>query len=268
MKQHPLSKAFPAMTEDEYAATRDDMRTHGQRDYITVHEGMVLDGWHRYLIATELKVAPKLEDLDSRISPAGFVLSRNLHRRHLNASQRAVAVASVAEWQPSGRPEKKGEPGSPFPQSVAEMAEVANVSPRTIQDAKAVVKKGKKAVAKVMAGKASVKSIARPEPEPVIEDEGDGDEKELKNSIDGMLADNARLREENAALAKTDAGAQIAAMNAEIGALRGRINGLLAENKEAVKQAKYYQNICDKLRKILGVEKASGIVAAVEGLKS
>ena len=48
LKQHPLSAAFPPMTDSAFADFRADIAANGLRDPITLYNGEVLDGWHRY----------------------------------------------------------------------------------------------------------------------------------------------------------------------------------------------------------------------------
>ncbi len=134
LTQHPLSAAFPGMADEDFAQLKADIALHGQREPIIVHEGMVLDGWHRYRACTELGAEPKKFTFDAKADPVAFVLSQNLHRRHLSASQRAAAVVACAEWAPASRP-KKDEPGSPFSKNEG-MAKAAGTTVRTIQHAK------------------------------------------------------------------------------------------------------------------------------------
>lgn len=138
LQQHPLSAAFPAMPDAELGALVLDIEAHGQREPGVLYEGMVLDGWHRYVACEKAGLefrAVEFSDGD----PRAFVKSKNLHRRHLTGTQRAQAVVAVNEWAPTGRP-GKGEVASPFPEkgfsTVAEMAQEAEVSQRTIQQVK------------------------------------------------------------------------------------------------------------------------------------
>jgi hypothetical protein len=41
---HELALVFPPMTEPEFAAFKEDIREHGQREAITLYEGKILDG--------------------------------------------------------------------------------------------------------------------------------------------------------------------------------------------------------------------------------
>lgn len=166
LKQHPLSAAFPSMSEADFLALRDDIEDNGQRDPIVVFEGMVLDGWHRYRSCAELGIPPVLVDFDGS-DPVPFVISRNLHRRHLSASQRAAAVVACGNWAPANRPKNKQTPGVHLSTN-AELAKVANVHPTTIKDAKAAHKAGLSEAVKE--GAITVKEaakVARGKPEPV-----------------------------------------------------------------------------------------------------
>ena len=55
---HPLCTLFPRMAGDEFAALVADIRTHGLRQPIVLHEGMVLDGGNRYRACLDAGVVP------------------------------------------------------------------------------------------------------------------------------------------------------------------------------------------------------------------
>jgi len=155
MNQHPLSAAFPAMTPTELDALTADVEARGQRHAIIVYEGQVLDGWHRYQACQRLGLEPLTQPFTGDDAAArALVLTTNLHRRHLTASQRAVAVVAVAQWKPEGRPSvaSNSAPSAEF------LAEQADVGTRTIEQAKLAVRAGR--ADEVKAGKASVKRVA------------------------------------------------------------------------------------------------------------
>lgn len=159
LKQHPLSAAFPAMTDADFAALRSDIEKHGQRDRIKLFEGQVLDGWHRYRACDDLGLEPKTCELQPGIDPVAFVLSRNLHRRHLDPGQRATVVAAATNWKEPHREKKAAtlHPSAPAKRSVGEMAALASVSERTMQHAKALVATGDtEKIEAVKSGKTSV----------------------------------------------------------------------------------------------------------------
>lgn len=153
LQQHPLSAAFPSMSADDFQALKDDIENNGQREPVIVHEGMVLDGWHRYRACIELGIKPQQFTFSATDDPVAFVISHNLHRRHLTASQRAAAVVACNSWLPTGRPKgtssspvaqqsEKREPSSPFSKTTAQLAKSAQVSDKTIKDAKAAHRAG------------------------------------------------------------------------------------------------------------------------------
>lgn len=94
---------LPPLSEDEYAALRDDIRSAGVRIPIDVDEsGAILDGHHRKAIADELGVEcpervvrglPEFAKVD-------YALSVNLTRRHLGADQKKALVVKSLKRDP------------------------------------------------------------------------------------------------------------------------------------------------------------------------
>jgi len=96
MEFHPAASIFPMMTEEEYVELRADIRDNGQREAIWVYEGKILDGRNRERACEELGIPVKSAIWDGNGSPTAFVISLNLHRRHLTATQRAaIGVAGL-----------------------------------------------------------------------------------------------------------------------------------------------------------------------------
>ena len=127
---HPLCTLFPRMSGAEFAALVDDIRANGQREPITLHDGMILDGGNRYRACIEAGIEPLFRSFDGH-DIVGFVLSENLHRRHLTAGQHAAIVASVTNWanaQPRGRPSKGA---AVHRSSVADRVALSGASVRT-----------------------------------------------------------------------------------------------------------------------------------------
>lgn len=92
---HPMAALFPMLPEDDLRALADDIKVNGQHEPVVLWDGQVLDGRNR-LAACELAgVEPRTRTITSCPDPLAFVLSANLHRRHLNESQRAVLAAKV-----------------------------------------------------------------------------------------------------------------------------------------------------------------------------
>lgn len=297
LTQHPLSAAFPAMSEEDFAALRDDIEDHGQREPIIIFEGMVLDGWHRYRACMELGIKPAqftFGDAD----PVKFVLSHNLHRRHLTASQRAMAVVSCHEWVPTGRP-KVGNI-APFPK-VADLAKEASVSPRTIKDAGAAKKAGladavssgamsvakaakkaraKKAPKNAEPGSAFLKTNkpGKPaDPPPATKStpaEFDDVDVDAAMSIDPMeeikrlQADNRLLEEQLKALQADDTKAELARQVQMRQALEGRLNFEMGKVNQLQRELDSYGKWYAELRKITGKDLRSEITRIVKAARA
>ena len=137
LKQHELSAAYPAMQPDEYQALLDSILEIGVQHPITLFEGQIIDGWHRYKAANELGMAcPSVELGD--VDPRDFAKSQGA-RRNITASQNALAITAIYAWVPAGKPAKSNmEVTSTLAKTNAELAVIAGVSNKTIQQAKTV----------------------------------------------------------------------------------------------------------------------------------
>lgn len=84
------------MTEDQYTLLRDDIKEHGQCEDIVVWKGLLIDGRNRLRACEELGVEPQIAELMEEADPVAYVISHNLHRRHLTAAQRAMIATKLA----------------------------------------------------------------------------------------------------------------------------------------------------------------------------
>lgn len=94
---HALAELFPMLSEKEIGELADDIVTYGQREPIMLLDGKVLDGRNRLAACRFAQVEPRFVDYEGD-DPLGFVLSLNLHRRHLTESQRAMVAAQIVDW--------------------------------------------------------------------------------------------------------------------------------------------------------------------------
>lgn len=92
MRFHPVAELFPLMEGDEFETLVNDICANGLLEPIWVHpdDGSIVDGRNRYRACIKAQVKPKTRKWSGTGSLVGFVVSVNLHRRHLTASQRAV----------------------------------------------------------------------------------------------------------------------------------------------------------------------------------
>jgi len=105
---HELASIFPMLDGEELKALRADMDANGQINKIILYQGKVLDGRNRYRICEMLGIEPETIVYPGD-DPLGLVLSQNLHRRHLDASQRAMVAEKLANMQHGGiRPSEDG----------------------------------------------------------------------------------------------------------------------------------------------------------------
>ena len=96
---HPAATLFPLMSDADLRALADDIKAHGQHEPVVLLGGSVLDGRNRLLACESAGVEPRLEDAppEAAADPLGWVLSKNLHRRHLTEAQRAMVGARLKE---------------------------------------------------------------------------------------------------------------------------------------------------------------------------
>ena len=94
---HPLCTLFPRITGAEFDALVADIKANGLREPIVIHDGMILDGGNRYRACIEAGIEPAVMKFGGG-NLVSYVLSANLHRRHLSAMQSAAIVASAHDW--------------------------------------------------------------------------------------------------------------------------------------------------------------------------
>lgn len=89
---HPAANLFPLMAEEELQKLAADIKANGLHEPILLYEGQILDGRNRLaacrLAGVEPRYAPA--QLNGSNSPTLFVISMNLHRRHLTHAERAT----------------------------------------------------------------------------------------------------------------------------------------------------------------------------------
>lgn len=262
-KQHPLSSAFPAMQADEYQALCDSIGNIGVQNPVTLFEGMVLDGWHRYTGArAQFIECPTVELGD--IDPRDFVIAQNNSRRNLTASQRAMAVTSVYDWHAVGKPSNCA-PVHNNNKTGKELAALAGVSIRTINDTKTAQKAG--FAEAVKAGAITVKEAAtiasgtvatpRPAPqvEPVYVNEEDpiyilSEENDRLNDRLATVAMDATPEERAAAVETIETlRALVKTLTAELDAVKASRDGYMQTNKELMSQCASQRRQIEKLSK-------------------
>ena len=115
---HPIALAIPPMTEAERETLRTSIEKDGVKVPIVIFQKKILDGRNRGYFASILKRPVRIEEFTGTEEEAKrHVAILNLHRRHLNTAQRALAAfnlfgeqakieAAKAKIQTQGRPNK------------------------------------------------------------------------------------------------------------------------------------------------------------------
>ncbi|MFS2326545.1 MT-A70 family methyltransferase [Brucella sp. H1_1004] len=134
---HPLADMFPMIPEAERKLLADDIVTYGQRDPIILLDGMVLDGRNRQWACGFAEIEPIYEQYAGG-DPLNFVLSKNLHRRHLTESQRALIAAAIVDWERGVNQTTAG----PANLQTRRAAEKLSISERAVYSAKRIHEKG------------------------------------------------------------------------------------------------------------------------------
>ena len=279
LTQHPLSAAFPAMGADDFQALKDSIENIGVQNPVTLLDGMVIDGWHRYTAAMELGMPCPTVELGD-VDPRDFVLAQNKARRHITQAQLATATTEVYSWRPNGQnqhTEKRVATECPPSKTNAELAAIAGVGVATIKQAKAVQTNAvPEVIAAVKAGEIGLPKAAKiaqlPKEEqaaaiakPVVKEAKapDNDHKldDAANTIRELSSENEQLRDRLAVNqmdaseeAKSEAAETIAemrsrikALEAELDAVKSSRDGFQRENAELKKQIVMNQKQIKKL---------------------
>jgi hypothetical protein len=112
LENHPVTEMFPLIQGEEYDKLVEDIRKHGLRELIWLHsDGRIIDGRNRYRACVDARVEPATRTWNGEGSLVNFVVSLNLHRRHLTSSQRAAAAAEVIDQLKAEAKERQREGG-------------------------------------------------------------------------------------------------------------------------------------------------------------
>jgi len=133
---HPLCALFPRLEGDSFEKLKADIAAHGQREPVVLHKGKILDGGNRYRACRELGQEPRTTEFqsDDAAGLAAYVLSANLHRRHLMPGQQAAIVSAAQNWTRAngrGGDRRSDQSATLHFDSVAERAATSGASIRT-----------------------------------------------------------------------------------------------------------------------------------------
>ena len=133
---HSLANIFPLVEGHDFSSLVADIAAHGLREpIITTRDDRIVDGRNRYHACVTAGIEPRIEILDiDDAELLSWVLSRNLHRRHLTTAQRAAIAADLAHLRQGG--EQAAD--LTIALSQAKTAMMLKVSPRSIRSVRAI----------------------------------------------------------------------------------------------------------------------------------
>jgi len=170
---HPIADIFPMMAADEFEGLKKDIVEFGVREPMTMWNNKLIDGRNRMAACVELKIdwESHLCELDSDQDPVTWILSHNLHRRHLSQSQKSLVAARIRDYYDDAAKDrqklsegrgKKGVEKLPPVKSRDAAGAAVGVSGKLVDAATTVLEHGsKELVAKVESGDVSVTKAAK-----------------------------------------------------------------------------------------------------------
>jgi hypothetical protein len=240
---HAAADLFPMMSETEYDGLKEDIRVNGQRDPVTMWCDEVIDGRNRLRACGELGIEPAFTELSPDIDPVDWVLSHNLHRRHLTTAQRAMVASNLATLL-AGRPGKLNSSIELFMSSQAKAAEQLNVSVSSVKRARRVRKNAsKKVIAAVEAGTMSLSAAEKAAERAKVKAE-----KERKKAADKAAREAKRIADKAAKDAQNlkDKEAQAAKRIADMEAKKAAERAALPKDEQAKLNRSLTQQLIDK----------------------
>ena len=280
---HPLCVLFPRMVDDAFIKLTADIKANGLREPITLHDGMILDGGNRYRACLQAGVEPTFREFDGD-NLVTFVLSANLHRRHMSAGQQAAIVASAEDWaraQTHGGDRRSDRAASLPLKTVADRAAQSGASDRTQRMADKVAKADPDLAVKVAHGEVSLPEAVekitgkRPGAKPAKAAEQEAHEAAMAEATEDFdpIAEleaaqreiellNARIK----AMSVDDTGKELAKQIEIRQGIESRLAQETTKVHELDRQLRRLGKIMEDLRKITGAKSNSEVVAAVRAM--
>jgi len=184
---HEVANLFPLLQGDEFDDFCQDILENGLLEPIWLHpNGKIIDGRNRYNACQKVGVAPRYKTWDGQGSLVSFVVSLNLHRRHLTSGQKAALAvelepffaAEAKERQVATQLQGKSKDGEPVfgegknsltekGQARDQAAAAVGANGRYVSDAKRLKREAPQVFEQVKSGEISIpeakKIVAQPE---------------------------------------------------------------------------------------------------------
>lgn len=142
---HSAAALFPPMSDAEFAELKADIETNGQQMPILVYRNKIVDGRERLRACHELGIEPVYKDVGKLDVPTqAFIVSQNLHRRHLSGGQRSLIAAKLSNTK------KGANQHTAEAVSQKQAAEACKVSADSVQRAVKVLESGHEGLIQVV----------------------------------------------------------------------------------------------------------------------
>jgi hypothetical protein len=112
---HPAAELFPMTSDTELDELAGDIAKHGLQEPIVWFNGQLLDGRRRLAAIARIPDQHRREELQARVAdpqhgkiltgsidPRAYVISANVHRRHLTAEQKRKLIEDLIKANPGG----------------------------------------------------------------------------------------------------------------------------------------------------------------------
>lgn len=191
MKFHPLADIFPLLNDQAFSELVEDIKSNGLREPIWLYDDQILDGRNRWRACVQAGVDPAFRPYTGD-DPLAFVLSLNLHRRHLTSEQKAVLALDILPHLEAQARERQGArndiveiiPQSDQAKSRDQAAAAVGVNPRYVSDAKRIQEKAPELIEKMRNADITVPQAMRELKEREREARRDQNRKAIKASAE------------------------------------------------------------------------------------
>ena len=144
-------KILPPLSDEEYEALKNSIQKEGLLIPIVVNEqNTIVDGHHRYKICKQLGISIRVvtKKFSSKLEERKFVILSNLHRRHLNAFQKAEMGMLLYEIEKEKAKVRRARHVGADGKATELVAKEIGLSTRTFERALKVIKEGSETVKK------------------------------------------------------------------------------------------------------------------------
>jgi hypothetical protein len=233
LKFHRLAAIFPPMEGAEFEELVADIKANGLREKIDLYQGKIVDGRNRYRALQQLGIDPSADSTKyfrkaiyahttgGEIAPhernnddsvRAYVISKNIHRRHLTADQKRELIGKVIAAQPE--------------KSDRQIAKQVKADHKTV----GAIRRAKESTGEVSPVEKRVGADGRARKQPAAKSESETEQPCRKTRLERQLDADAfnRLRDEQTH--NEDLAEKLRAAEIKIAGLESEVEELKAEN--------------------------------------